>query len=405
MKKSIFAVAMMCVALVFTACDGDKNKNAVTAIALNPAELKLNVDESSRLSVSVTPENATYNSDDLVWSSSDTTVAVVSYNGTVTALEKGTANITVKYNDLTAVCQVTVKDWFDDITFTGVYFGISDTSYYGNELDTIRSSANELYNVKKVQAYVALFSAGFYLNSDYEFAGGTKGAIVEAEAPMYWAPGWANGSDGGVIFCLGEWYIVDTLMSKCMPTGKVNDLYLSNMKLFLDNLNAGDQTTAFSVNMKAAGEDGCEGSLMTVYEYHSTAEGYSSDGYYSSYVPDLFFGRGYFYALDNYVASNVLCSVEGHHFTAKPLLETEADDNDNFYGYGCHWHFDENAGYSWVDENILFGDEYTYDYNLDVFEDAAPRRVMEIRNFGDIKTTKMLQKKLRSVPQDNNIRK
>ena len=259
-----------------------------------------------------------------------------------------------------------------------------------------------------MNTWVALFSAGFYLNDDYEFAGGNQGGVIEAYAPMYWAPGWANHSDGGIIFCLGEWYMADTVMTKVMPLGKVNDAFMSNMHLFLENINAGDQTTAFSINMRAAGDDGCEGSTMTMYEYHTTAEGYGEDGYYSSYLPDLFFGNGYFYAEDNYVASSVLCSIEGHHLTAKALLNEDISDTE-FYAYGCHWSYNEaSESYSWMDQLVHFTDTYTYDWNLDVFDDAPARRVMEIRNFGDIRTTEMIQKKLHAVPQDvvsNNARR
>ena len=113
-------------------------------------------------------------------------------NGTITALEEGTANITVKYKDLQSVCQVTVTSWIKNLAFTGAYVGVSDTAYYGDELDTIQSSSGESYYVKLVQAYVGLFSAGFYLNNSGEFAGASKGGIFETYAPMYFAPGWAN---------------------------------------------------------------------------------------------------------------------------------------------------------------------------------------------------------------------
>ena len=85
MKKGIFA-ALAFAAILLAGCNPEK-KDAVTAIALRPDVLPLTPGGSSRLSVVVTPENAKYNSDDLVWESSDTAVAVVSNNGTVTALE------------------------------------------------------------------------------------------------------------------------------------------------------------------------------------------------------------------------------------------------------------------------------------------------------------------------------
>ena len=76
MKKSIFAAVILGAAVLFTACKDDK-KSAVTGIQINPSELTLNTGDESRLSIVVTPEKASYNSDELVWSSSDTTVVVV----------------------------------------------------------------------------------------------------------------------------------------------------------------------------------------------------------------------------------------------------------------------------------------------------------------------------------------
>ena len=408
MKKSIFAAVILGAAVLFTACKDDK-KTAVTGIQINPSELTLNTGEESRLSIVVTPEKASYNSDELVWSSSDTTVVVVSMNGTITALEEGTANITVKYKDLQSVCKVTVTPWIKNLKFTGAYVGVSDTAYYGDELDTIQSSSGESYYVKLVQAYVGLFSAGFYLNNSGEFAGASKGGIFETYAPMYFAPGWANNREKGTYFCLGEWYIYDTLYAQCMPTGQVNELYNTHMHLFLENLNKGDKQTAFTQNMKDAGEQGCTGTNLKVYSYHSTAEGYGEDAYYSSYLPDLFGVSGYVYLDDNYAASNYMQSIEGHHLVAKALKSTEADSNNNFYGYGCHWHFDEaSETYSWVDETIAFEDPYVYDRNLDVFQSAPARERGEklykpLTKVHDMAETKLFREKINSLPRDTKF--
>ena len=406
MKKSIFAVAILGTALLFSACKPDDKKDAVTGITINPSELTIYPGDESRLSITVTPEKASYNADELVWESSDTSVVVVSQNGTVTAMQEGTANVTVTYKELKSVCQVTVSSWIKDIFFTGVFFGISDTSAYGEIIDTIQSIDGSDYYVKIVEAYVSLFTRGFYLNNEGEFAGASKGGILEAYAPMYYAPGWLNHSDRGTYFCLGDWYVYDTLIAQCMPTGKVNEEYNNNMNLFLQNIMAGDQTTAYTINMKAAGEDGCKGSTMTVYNYHTTAEGYSEDGYYSNYIPDLFFTKGYFNADDNYLGSELLCSVEGHHLIAHELLFSEMDGNGDFYAYGCHWHYDEaSEAYSWVDQVIKFDEALTYDYNLDKLQSAPARRddmkvCKELKNVHDMEATKKVREKIHSIPVD-----
>jgi len=402
MKKSIF-VAVILGAALLSACKPDKGKDAVTGITINPSELTLYPGDDSRLSISVTPENAKYNSDDLVWESSDTTIVVVSQNGTVTALAEGKANITVTYKELKSACAVTVSSWIKDLFFTGVYFGISDTAAYGDKLDTIQSISGEDFYVKLVESYIGLFTAGFYLNNEGEFAGASRGGILEAHAPMYYAPGWANNSDHGTYFCLGDWYIYDTLMAQCMPVGHTNSEYLQYMHLFIENIVAGDATTAYTQNLKDAGEKGCEGSLFTVYEYHTTAEGYGEDGYYSSYIPDLFGVSGYFEAGDNYIGSNILCSVENHHLSARELKNTEADANDNFYVYGCYLHYNEaSEDYTWNDEIVHFEDPYVYDYNLEEALGAPARRGVktykEVRNVHSMAETKQFVEKLRSTP-------
>ena len=420
MKKSLFAAALMIAALLLTACHGNGN-SAVKSISLKPAELTLTPEGSTRLSLVVEPENAKYNSDDLVWASSDTTVAYVKQNGEVTALEKGTANITVKLGDLTAVCALTVKDWVENLTFTGVFIGLYDTlAYCGldtNKLDTIEDVSGKPYLVKRVQAWVSLYTAGFYLNNEYKLAGSNEGGETNGFGPMYWAPAWANHSELGTVFSLGAWeitsdYALDTV-SNVIPCGTTNDQFIPNMKLFLENLVAGDQTTAYSVNLADAGEKGCEGTLLTHYQYHTTAEGYPEDSYYAEYLPELFMTDGYFYADLNYTASDVLKSVEAHHLTARALRSGEVNDTD-FYLYGCYWHYDDAAQtYTWLDEDVHYAEEtYTYNYNLDFFSTlGAPARgnVLQYKNLGkvaDIETTRMVMNKLHSVPVDpKSIRK
>lgn len=412
MKKSLFAALTLAAAILLPACKGNEGQTAVTGISIRPTELTLNPGGSSRLSVSVTPENAKYNSDDIVWASSDTAVAVVSANGTVTALEVGTANITATLGEYKAACALTVNKWIDNLKFTGVYFGISDTSYYDAfGVDTIKSMGGDTYICKKVRAYVALFTAGFYLNEKREFAGGNEGGIVDGYAPIYWAPGWLNKSDGGIIFVLGSWGISDNYSdttTQVIKTGKVNDLYIPNMKLFLEAIAQGDQETAFGTHLKAAGQDGCEGALLTHYIYHTTAEGYGSDGFYSAYIPELFFTGGYLDADNNYAASSVMCSIESHNFRAQALKEEDVDDN-NFYAYGCYWHYDETNGYTWNDEEVHFADKvYAYEYNLENVNAGAPARVnklIKITNFDDMAGTQKAIQTIRGAKADHKALK
>ena len=80
----------------------------VTSVTLNKSSLTLNVGDTSTLSATVYPTNATDKS--VTWSSNNTSVATVS-NGIVSANAAGTATITVKTSDgnKTATCNVTVN--------------------------------------------------------------------------------------------------------------------------------------------------------------------------------------------------------------------------------------------------------------------------------------------------------
>lgn len=80
----------------------------VTSISLNKTELTLKIGESETLVATVSPSNASNKS--VSWKSENTNVATVNQSGKVTAVEEGTAKITVTTKDGSkkATCVVTV---------------------------------------------------------------------------------------------------------------------------------------------------------------------------------------------------------------------------------------------------------------------------------------------------------
>lgn len=80
----------------------------VSSVTLNKSELKMKKGTSETLTATVGPDDATNKT--VVWSSSNTKVATVDQNGKVTAVDAGTATITVTTNDgsKNATCKVTV---------------------------------------------------------------------------------------------------------------------------------------------------------------------------------------------------------------------------------------------------------------------------------------------------------
>ena len=98
----------------------------VISVTLDKTSVELKKGETVILTAAVAPKNAT--NKNVIWSSSDSSTAKVE-NGVVTAVESGTATITVTTEDgnLKASCVVTVKrendfnigDWEDDGTDNG----------------------------------------------------------------------------------------------------------------------------------------------------------------------------------------------------------------------------------------------------------------------------------------------
>ncbi len=89
---------------------------AVSGVTLNKSAATLNVGATETLSATVAPANATVKT--VKWSSSNPAAATVDANGLVTAVAKGTANITVTTDDggLTATCAVTVKQPVESVS-------------------------------------------------------------------------------------------------------------------------------------------------------------------------------------------------------------------------------------------------------------------------------------------------
>lgn len=90
-------------------------KQLVTGIELSETDISLNVGETKTITATVIPSNA--DNKNVTWISSDTSVATVE-NGTITAIESGTATITIEATDgsgtkeeiTVTVKQVTIED-------------------------------------------------------------------------------------------------------------------------------------------------------------------------------------------------------------------------------------------------------------------------------------------------------
>lgn len=102
-------------------------------ISLNKSELNLKKGQSEKLVVSYDPADTT-DKKDVVWTSSDTSVVSVAADGTVNALKEGTAEITAKVGDKTAVCKVTVKE----IHLNEISLSKAETTIAKGETETLK---------------------------------------------------------------------------------------------------------------------------------------------------------------------------------------------------------------------------------------------------------------------------
>ena len=100
----------------------------VTSVSLNKTSLEIYADDTdAALEATVLPENAT--NQNVIWSSSDTSVATVN-DGKITPIKTGTTTITVKTEDgnKTATCALTVKEFVSipNYVLHGLYNGETD---------------------------------------------------------------------------------------------------------------------------------------------------------------------------------------------------------------------------------------------------------------------------------------
>lgn len=89
-------------------CEITVNPIETTSITISPKDKEMNIGEELTLTVTFTPENATYK--DIEWSSSDPSIATVDNNGKVKAIKEGECSIYAKTKDeKTAECKIVVK--------------------------------------------------------------------------------------------------------------------------------------------------------------------------------------------------------------------------------------------------------------------------------------------------------
>lgn len=119
----------------------------VNGITLSKTSMELMAGQTAELQATITPSNATDKT--ITWKSSNTNVATVASDGTVTAVAAGTATITVTANDgsgVSASCSVTVTPKVFKLTYVvdGQTYSEYDVAY-GTTLSAIDAPTKEGY--------------------------------------------------------------------------------------------------------------------------------------------------------------------------------------------------------------------------------------------------------------------
>lgn len=373
MKKNVFGVlGVLTLALALVGCENPdkKNNGGITGLTVSPNELILTEDNlEQRLSVTFTPSGA---NGTVVWASSDTTVATVNEKGLVTAVSYGSAKIIATCGEYSDTCFVKVQQYIETLSFNAFTYFDLDSTAYGKEVVEIQG-----YKCYLSKVTIGLFSEGFYLNNKSKLDGATKGALIEFDAPMYYAPKSLNGS--GTVFILGDWAIKASNPDNETLIGLASSIdstaFISNMEGFITAYNAdpeGDNTSYLEAAAAAF-----TNATMHVYTYKSTTSG---GGYYGSYIPDAVIPNAEYSAITNtdYALSEYMIGVDYSSVTYKPLA--------GYYFPGCNIGVNEDqTAYVWIDKYIHFDDEITAVYGEKTTSSApklvaTPAHILSIEN-------------------------
>lgn len=355
MNKNLFkALSMLILSFVLFSCatkTTNETTGGITGLAVTPHELIfVDGDNDQRLSVTFTPSGANA---DVVWSSSDTTVATVNNKGVVTPVGYGDAKISATVGKYSDTCYVTVKTFLETLTFNNAIVMSADTLVIdGGQVHDITVGDGTVYKCYLAMATMYVFAEGLYINNSGYFDGSSQGAIIEFEAPMYYGTAYLN--DGsGVSISLGDWGILPDQDANTthvgLPTALDSANYIANMEAFITKYNNGDNT--YAANLSAAGNCFTNAKLyIMTYDTDESGEG----GYYNSYIPDAVVTYGLFSTNGRSATYRYMLGLDYSTFTYKPL----AGDY-----WGCNLTLNEDqTAFVWVDKYVHFDDEITTEY-------------------------------------------
>ena len=106
-------------------------------MSVSPTSSTLESGQTLQLNKTINPSTAT---EEVQWTSSNTSVATVSNSGLVTAKNSGTATITLKNSSVTryASCSITVIKKYKSSEINKIFYGELVTNYHGPDDDNMK---------------------------------------------------------------------------------------------------------------------------------------------------------------------------------------------------------------------------------------------------------------------------
>lgn len=171
---SVGAVLLIATAVIlFFALRKPENSNSifdhtvsVTGLQLSSTSVELTEEETTNVSCTVLPENATDQS--VTWTSSDEKIATVDQYGKITAVSKGSCTITAKSGDISTTVSITVKKKLPDLKALYDEYCSSTWASLGSDYSYLSVDTNP-YN---------------YDNGDYRFYNTVNDAIEDIHRSM-----------------------------------------------------------------------------------------------------------------------------------------------------------------------------------------------------------------------------
>ncbi len=224
MKKYLIVLAAAVVALA--SCkpgDGSGSGSKYTKISFKETAIELGAGETAKLKVLYEP--TTLEAPVCEWASSDTAVVSVDQNGNIEAKAKGQANITAKLDELSAVCQVTVKDARSMIKWAAIA-RFSDIEPYEDKTYDLTLSDGVTYKCQYGGATYYMWDDGVYLDDEGSLQGEGYMFIFENVPTFVIAEGTDKGAGvGSPIYFLDETFNpADTAYSYCIQAGSLGSV-------------------------------------------------------------------------------------------------------------------------------------------------------------------------------------